>query len=504
MATLNLLAEPVVPCFVAGKILATSKTYPLVDPHSGQHLYDVSAASVQDALSAVEAASAALPAWKATSLMDRRAIFLRAATILRERTAELAELEFRETTSSGGWSGFEMGLALEVIEELAAASTALRGEIAPSHAGQRAYLTRVPYGVVFAMAPWNAPMTLGTRSVANPIMAGNTCVLKTSEFSPKVHTSIAQIFLEAGLPAGVLNVVHVDPKDAPAVAEAVIAHPAVRKVNFTGSTRVGRIIAEMCGRHLKPSTLELGGAAPFVVLADADLDFAANAALFGGFFHSGQVCMSTNTVIVHESVAESFCQRLQAHLPTMKAEANSPALRGVFSTTSAQRLDTLVDDALDKGAKILTGTRHVENNLVQPLVLTGINKDMRIFHEEIFGPIITVVTFKTDEEAIATANATEYGLAAAVYGKDTSNAYKIASQIEAGMVHINGATIHDAQQMPHGGVKSSGWGRFNGLEGSPFCLPCRSPPISDISCSGLKEFTQIKTITINDPHKFPV
>lgn len=482
---LDLLAEAVAPCYIDGKPVHTAATYALNDPHTGSELYRVSAARVQDALVAVDAAARALPAWRNTSPMERRAIFQRAADLLRERTAAQAALEFAETTSSRGWAAFEMGLAHEVIEELASASTALRGEIAPSHSGQRAYLTRVPYGVVFGMAPWNAPMTLGTRAAANPIMAGNTCVLKTSEFSPKVHLSIAQIFHEAGLPPGVLNVIHVDPKDAPEVVDAVIAHPAVRKVNFTGSTKIGRIVAEMCGRHLKPSTLELGGAAPLIILPDADVAAASNAVLFGGFFHSGQVCMSTNTVIVHESVAEDFCARLIAHLPKMTAAADSPSLRGVFSTSSAQRLKDLIADAVAKGAKILAGTFAVVHNVVQPLVLYGVTREMQIFWEEIFGPIIAVTTFRTEEEAIGIANATEYGLAAAVYTRDTARGYKIAAQIECGMVHVNGATIHDPQQMPHGGMKGSGWGRFNGIE-------------------GLREFTQVKTITINDPHEFPV
>jgi len=482
---LNLLTETVVPCVINNQVVHSQATYDLRDPHTSEVLYKVSAASPEIAAQAVKAAEDALPAWKATPATERRKIFIKAAELLKTRSAELAVLEAKETTSAPGWSGFDVGLAADVLEELAAASTALRGEIAPSPPGQRAYILREPFGVVFAIAPWNAPYTLGFRAVANPIMAGNTCVLKTSEFSPKVHTVIAQIFIEAGLPAGVLNIIHVDPKDAPKLVEQVIVHRAIGKVNFTGSTRVGAIIAETCGRNLKPVTLELGGAAPFIVLADADLEYAANAALFGGFFHSGQICMSTNSVIVHESVASEFTSHLNAHLPQLNAAADSNVLRGLFTTSSAQRVNGLVEDAIGKGAKVAAGNHGVDKNVVQPIVLEGVTSDMRIYSEEIFGPVFNVIQFKDEQEAVRIANSTEYGLAAAIYSKDTSRAYSLATQIHAGMVHVNGATVHDNQTMPHGGFKKSGWGRFNGLD-------------------GLKEFSQSKVITINELHKFPI
>ncbi|KAH7106032.1 aldehyde dehydrogenase [Auriculariales sp. MPI-PUGE-AT-0066] len=483
----SLLSLDPVPNFVDDKPVQTQGKFSLKDPHTGVHLYDVAATKVPDAIAAVEAAARALPSWRATSPVERRNIFLRAAEIIRKRKNELAAIEARETTSTPVWAAFDTGLALDALEELAGvATTALRSEIAPSSPGQHGYITRVPFGVVFAMAPWNAPWVLGTRAAANPIMAGNTCVLKTNEYSPKVHLTIAQIFHEAGLPAGVLNVIHVDPKDAAEVTEAVIAHPAVRKVNFTGSTRVGRIVASVCGQNLKPCCLELGGSAPLIVLEDADLDLVSSSVILGGFLHSGQICMSTNTVIVHQSLAEELGQRLKAHFdqPHVKAAPDSPHLRGLFNEASARRLHDWVSTALQEGANIVAGSLRVEGNVLQPLVLNNVTKNMQIYGEELFGPVVIMMTFNSDAEALELANGTVYGLSAAVYGRDQARAYNVASQVDAGMVHVNGSTVHDRHQLPHGGTKNSGWGRFNGLE-------------------GVREFTQIKVLTVNEPKHHP-
>ncbi|KAH7106031.1 aldehyde dehydrogenase [Auriculariales sp. MPI-PUGE-AT-0066] len=483
----SLLSLNPVPNFVDDKPVDTKGTFVLKDPHTGVYLYDVSASKVADAMAPVEAAARALPAWRATSLMERRNIFLRAAEIFRKRKEELVAIEVCETTSAPMHAGLNHGLALEVLEELAGVATTIRDEIAPHTPNQSAYITRVPFGVVFAMAPWNAPWVLGMRAVANPIMAGNTCVFKTSEHSPKSHLAIAQIFREAGLPAGVLNVIHVDTKDAAEVVEAVIAHPAVRKVNFTGSTRVGRIVASVCGQNLKPCCLELGGSAPLIVLNDADLDLVVNSVIFGGFLHSGQICMSTNTVIVHQSLAEELGQRLKAHFdqPHVKAAPDSPNLRGLFNEASARRLHDWVSTALQEGANIVAGSLHVEGNVFQPLVLNNVTKNMQIYGEELFGPVVIIMTFNSDAEALELANGTMYGLSAAVYGQDQARAYSVASLVDAGQVHVNGSTIHDRQQLPHNGTKNSGWGTFNGLD-------------------GIREFTQIKVLTINEPTHYPI
>ncbi|BGP57463.1 hypothetical protein JCM8202_002020 [Rhodotorula sphaerocarpa] len=488
MSSSGLLEIKPVPCYVDGKPFTGSGKFDVRDPHNADSvLHSVSTITPDDVPKVMAVARAAGKTWKKVSVTERRNIFLKAAKILRDRTPEFAGVEFHETTSSQMWAGFEMGLAADSIEETAATATlALRGEIATTDVHQRAYIERCPYGVVLGIAPWNAPVTLAQRSVLQPIMAGNAAILKTSEMSPRTHMIIAEIMHEAGLPPGVLSVVHVDPKDAPKVTEALIADPAVGKVNFTGSTRVGSIVAQLCGKYIKPVVLELGGKAPAIVCQDANLELAAEAIKFGGLFHSGQICMATQTAIVHESVADRFLSLLTSKYPTASAKspADGSALRGLFTQASAERVRDVVQDALGKGAEIIAGENRAEGNVMQPVLLKGVKDGMRVYREEMFAPVFSVLTYTTDEEAIKYANDHDYGLAASVFTQHVDRGYALAREIDSGMVHINGATVHDAATMPHGGWKSSGYGRFNGIE-------------------GIREFTQTKTITVNEPHPYP-
>ncbi|BGP19142.1 hypothetical protein JCM10213v2_007229 [Rhodosporidiobolus nylandii] len=473
MPSALLTPSPLLPCYLAGKPFHGSSQFDVKDPHDPSRvIHSVSSITVADVEKVVSVAEAAGKKWKTSSVVARRNIFLRAAALLRERTAEYAKIEFEETTSSAMWSGFEMGLAADSIEEVAGVATAaLRGEIASTEAHQRAYIERCPYGVVLGMAPWNAPMTLGQRACLQPIMAGNAAILKTSEMSPRVHMIIADIMHEAGLPEGVLSVVHVAPQDAPAVTEALIAHKAVGKVK------------QLCGKHLKPVILELGGKAPAIVCEDADLEHAANAIKFGGLFHSGQICMATQTAIVHESVVDKFTELLSANYPrASKSTEDGAALRGLFTEVSAKRVDEAIADATSKGAQIVAGEHRVEGNVVQPVLLKGVTDQMRIYKEEMFAPVFSILTWTDEEKALFYANDHDYGLAASIFTADEARGVRLARGIDAGMVHINGATVHDSAQMPHGGWKASGHGRFNGVE-------------------GIREFTQIKVITLNPPHK---
>ncbi|GAA5837311.1 hypothetical protein JCM11251_004963 [Rhodosporidiobolus azoricus] len=474
-----------IPCYLSGKPYTASSSYEVKDPHNPDKvLHTVSSITAQDVDKVVEVAAQAAKSWKRSSVTERRAIFLKAAQIFRDRQQQYAKVEAGETTSTFGWGCFDAQLAIESIEEVAAAaSNALRGEIATTDSHQRAYLERVPYGVVLGMAPWNAPLTLGQRACLQPIMAGNTAILKTSEMSPRTHMIIAEIMHEAGLPEGVLSVVHVNPKDAAEVTEAFIKHNAIRKVNFTGSTRVGSIVGELCGKYLKPVVLELGGKAPAIVCEDANLEHAANAIKFGGLFHSGQICMATQTAIVHESVVEKFSSLLTAQWPraSSKHEEDGAALRGLFTQGSAKRVGEAIEDAISKGAEVAAGSPKVEGNVVQPVLLKGVTEEMRIYREEMFAPVFSLLTFKEDEKAIFYANDHEYGLSAAVFTENIDRGLRIAREIDSGGVHINGATVHDHGQVPHGGMKSSGYGRFNGGE-------------------GIREFTQIKSITVNATH----
>ncbi|CAE6449937.1 unnamed protein product [Rhizoctonia solani] len=473
-ASIDVLSNPLsaaqVPCIINGKPYVTSKTYSRNDPHTGKHLFDVTAVTEDDA------------PWKATSPIERRKIFQNAARIIETRKDDIVKLATYETTHSVAWTHVDMTLAIAALEELASAITQLTAEVVRPAPGQEGYVFREPFGVVLGIAPWNAALTLGFRSVSNAIIGGNTAILKSSEHSPRIHNAVAQIFAEAGLPAGVLNVVHVDPRDAPKVVESMVAHPAIRKVNFTGSTPVGAKIAEMCGRHLKPSVMELGGAAPFIVLEDADIEHAVNNAIHASFTHSGQICMSANVLLLHDSIADEFLNNMKGRV--LKAgQSPESAYRGFFTAQSADRVRSLINDAVAQGASLVTGSTG-SGNIIQPTILDNTPESARIVTDEIFGPAVCVIRFRDEEDAVRIANDREFGLSAAVFSTDLGRAFAIARRIESGGVHINDSTIHDYPTLPHGGWKKSGWGRFNGLE-------------------GIKEFTQLKVITVNELHKFP-
>jgi acyl-CoA reductase-like NAD-dependent aldehyde dehydrogenase len=327
--------------------------------------------------------------------------------------------------------------------------------------------------VVLGIAPWSAPVILGVRAVVLPLACGNTVVLKASEICPQTQSLIGTIFQEAGLPPGVINVVTNAPEDAPAIVAALIAEKAVRRVNFTGSTRVGRIVAELSAKHLKPALLELGGKAPLIILDDADLDEAVKAAAFGAFFNQGQICMSTERIIVVDKVADAFVEKFAA-----KAA-------GLIAGDPREGKRSLVEDALAKGATRAAGGPG-EGVLLPATVIDRVTPDMRIYSEESFGPVVAVIRVADEEAAIAAANDSEYGLSASVFSTNIPRALGVAKRIESGMCHINGPTVHDEAQMPFGGVKSSGYGRFGGQ-------------------AGIAEFTELRWITIETkPGHFPI
>jgi benzaldehyde dehydrogenase (NAD) len=464
-------------------------TFERRNPLDGTVATRAPAASPADAVLAVEAAAEAFRSWCDTGPGERRALLLKAADRLEAKTPQFVEAVLAETGATGMWAGFNVFLATGMIREAAGMTTQISGEVIPSDVpGSLAMGVRQPAGVVLGIAPWNAPVILGVRAIATPLACGNTVVLKGSENCPRTHQLIVEAFQEAGFPPGVVNYVTNAPADAAAVVEAMVAHPAVRRVNFTGSTRVGRLVAATCAKYLKPVVLELGGKAPLLVLDDADLDDAVNGAAFGCFANSGQICMSTERIVVDRKVADEFVRKFAekaASLPLGDPRKPDPVVLGsVIGMSTVEHCNALIDDALAKGAKLVCGGK-AENTLMRATLLDHVTPAMRIYHEETFGPVKAIVRVKDTEEAIACANDNAYGLSAAVFGRDLARAFNVARRIDSGICHVNAPTVHDEAQMPFGGVKGSGLGRFGGK-------------------AGIAEFTELRWITLQTtPRHYP-
>ena len=459
---------------------ADGATFERLNPLDGSLATTAPAASAADARAAADAAARAFPAWAAMGPGERRKRLMKAAVALEAQGEAIAQAMARETGASGLWAGFNVHLAADMLLEAAALTTQVSGELIPSDLpGSLAMAVRQPAGVVLGIAPWNAPVILGVRAIAVPLAMGNTVVLKGSELCPATHGLIIQALQEAGLPPGVVNFVTNAPADAATVVEALIAHPAVKRVNFTGSTHVGKIIAATCARYLKPSVLELGGKAPLLVLDDADLDAAVDGAIFGAFANSGQICMSTERIVVDESVADDFVARFAARaaaLPLGDPRLGPTVLGSVVGQATVDRCNALIDDALAQGATLVCGGR-ADSTLMPATVLDHVTPAMRLYSEESFGPVKGVVRVAGEDAAVACANDNPFGLSAAVFTRDTARGWRVAQRIESGICHINGPTVHDEAQMPFGGVKGSGWGRFGGR-------------------AGIEAFTELRWITL--------
>ncbi|RQR96297.1 MULTISPECIES: aldehyde dehydrogenase [unclassified Burkholderia] len=463
-------------------------TFERRNPLDGTVASTAPAATVADAQAAVHAAAAAFPAWSAMGPGERRALLNRAADALEEKRDAFALAMATETGASRLWADFNVKLAADGLREAAAMITQISGEVIPSDVpGNLALGVRQAAGVVLGIAPWNAPVILGVRAIALPLACGNTVVLKGSEICPATHGLIIEALQDAGLPRGVVNFVTNAPANAGAIVEALIAEPAVRRVNFTGSTRVGRIIATQCAKYLKPSVLELGGKAPFLVLHDADIDAAVQGAAFGAFANSGQICMSTERIVVDTNIADEFVARLAEKaksLPLGDPRKGPAVLGSVVDMATVRKCNDLIDDALAKGATLVCGGKS-ETTLMPATLLDHVTADMRIYREESFGPVKAIVRVEGDEAAIACANDNEYGLSAAVFSRDVARALTVAKRIESGLCHVNGPTVHDEAQMPFGGMKSSGFGHFGGK-------------------AGIAEFTDLRWITVQTtPRHYP-
>lgn len=464
-------------------------TFERRNPLDGTVATRAAAATAADAVLACEAAAESFKAWSDTGPSTRRALLLKAADALEAKTPAFIEAVAAETGATAMWAGFNVMLAAGMLREAAALTTQVAGEVIPSDVpGSLALAVRQPAGVVLGIAPWNAPVILGVRAIATPLACGNTVILKGSENCPRTHGLIIEALQDAGFPPGVVNYLTNAPADAGAVVEAMVAHPSVRRVNFTGSTKVGKIIAQTCAKYLKPAVLELGGKAPLLVLDDADLDDAVDGAAFGCFANSGQICMSTERIIVDEKVADAFVKKFGDKvraLPLGDPRKPEPVVLGsVIGMATVNHCNALIDDALAKGARLVCGGK-AESTLMPATVLDYVTPAMRIYREETFGPVKCVVRVKDTAEAIACANDNDYGLSAAVFGQDIARAFNVARKIDSGICHVNGPTVHDEAQMPFGGVKGSGIGRFGGR-------------------AGVAEFTELRWITVQTkPRQYP-
>jgi len=434
-----------------------------LNPVNGTIASRVPAMTPAEARAMVNRAALAFLPWSQQPGSERGAILRRAATLMQQEAPRFGRLMQDEIGATPAWQRFNVRQAVWQLQVAADLAETLVTEPAPDLSG-RHFICREPVGVCLGIAPWNAPLALGVRAIATALACGNSVVLKASEICAGTQLLIAEVLAQAGLPQGVLNVVTHSPDQAEEVARILIAHEAVRRVNFTGSSRVGRFVAGVAAQHLKRCLLELSGKAPLVVLADADFEAAADAAIYGAFLNQGQVCMSTDRVILPEDIADHFADLLvdrAARLHAGHAGEGAPTLGPVVSEAMAQRQQDLVEDACAKGARLLCGGNR-RGSFVEATVLDHVDPGMRVYHEECFGPLLAICRAGSEEEAISLANDCSFGLSAAVWSRDVPRAMQLARRIEAGICHINAPTVIDRPDMPVGGIKDSGYGRFGG------------------------------------------
>jgi len=443
-------------------------TFPVYNPSTGEVWAQVADASRSDAAAAVAAAAAAQPAWAALPHSERARLLSKVADVLAARAKELQEVLVDEGGSWIGKAMFETGYSTGVYRAAAAAAYQVTGEILPSDHGKLSLVVREPLGVVSVISPWNFPMILSSRGFATALAVGNAVVLKPSEETPVAGgLLIAELLEEAGIPKGVFNVVTCSRNHVAEVGDELIANPAVRGVSFTGSTAVGTQVAARAGGLLKKCCVELGGKDALIVLDDADVEHAVNAATFGSFMHQGQICMSVERVIVHEAIAKEFIDKFVANTKKLKVGNPREMANCIGPIINQKQLDKIrdqVDDAVAKGAKILCGGKNT-GLFFEPTILTNVTRDMKIMRDETFGPVAPVITVRSVDEAIEVANDSEYGLSAGIITRNEERGLAIARRLNTGMAHINDSSVNDEPHVPFGGVRWSGLGRHGGRQG---------------------------------------
>ncbi|THH32023.1 hypothetical protein EUX98_g2168 [Antrodiella citrinella] len=444
------------------------KSFEVYNPYSGQVVGHAASATSQDCKDAIESAGKAFVTWEHTTFDQRRDIFLKAADLLEtdQYKEKIVKSIQEETAASDVMLPFNIQVAASMLRYAAGSVGQLKGETFPSAIpGGFAMTQRKAMGVIFSISPWNAPVLLAIRAVATPIICGNTVVLKSSEKSPRTQSIVAELLLEAGLPSGVLNYISMDRQDASVLTSEIIAHPLVRKINFTGSDRVGKIIAAEAAKYLKPCVFELGGKAPVLVLDDADIEQAARAIVYSAVMHSGQICMSTERVIVQRKASETLIPAITQLMSSLKAgdaRSNPAHLSALFTEASAANVIAMIDEAVADGATVMVGDQKRAGAVVQPHVLMNVKPGMRMWDKESFGPVLVIAVADTIDELVELTNTSEYSLSAGLWSRDLHTALNVAGRIRAGCTSINGPSIHNEYLKDLGGLGgATGYGHFD-------------------------------------------
>ncbi|KAK0192054.1 Aldehyde/histidinol dehydrogenase [Armillaria mellea] len=480
------------PLFINGQKVPSSDniTFDVVNPYSHTVVGRAASATSVDCLAAIDAAHAAFKTWEHSPLQQRKDVLVKAADILStDRYKQLIlQVMKEETATPVDFCMFNWGSSQQFLRDIAKPGDLLGDERTASDRvpGAEVLVQRRAMGVIFGIAPWNAPIILTLRAIAVPILCGNTVVLKSSELSPRSQFIVAELFQEAGLPAGVLNLVSVSREDSPGLTAEIIAHPLVRKINFTGSDRIGRIIAGEAAKYLKPCVFELGGKAPAIVLDDADIDAAAKGIVSGALVYSGQVCMSTSRVLVQRGISDTLTEKICGLCKSLKAgdpyTDPTAKLSALFSEPSAENVLSMFREAIGEGAQVLVGDVTRDGSVIQPHVFTGVKPGTRLWEREAFGPELSITTFDTIDEAIELANMSDYSLSSSIWTSDSGAAEKLAPQIRTGYANINGSTLHSESFLGLIGLGgSSGYGRFN-----------------------IEDFTDRRVIVFHPPRQYPL
>ncbi|WP_414675631.1 NAD-dependent succinate-semialdehyde dehydrogenase [Methyloceanibacter sp.] len=453
---------------IDGEWVTSPKTFTVTDPATGAEIARVPDLGAKEAARAVDAASRAFPAWSAKTAKERAAILKRWFDLVTAETESLAQLMTAEQGKPLAEARAEVGYGASFVEWFAEEGKRAYGHTIPTTAASKRYITiKQPIGVCAAIAPWNFPIAMITRKVAPALAAGCTVVVKPAAETPLSALAVAKLGMDAGLPPGVLNIVTTT--DAPAVGKVWCDDPRVRKLSFTGSTEVGKILYRQCAGTVKKLTLELGGNAPLLVFDDADLDQAVAGAMASKYRNAGQTCVCANRILVQSGIYDRFAGALVEAVKKLSVGPGSePGINiGPLITSEAvAKVETLVDDAVKKGAKVLTGGSVDKAGplFYRPSVVGDVRPDMEIVREEIFGPVAALVRFDTEEEAVRIANDTPFGLAAYLFSENLARAWRVAEKLDAGMVGVNEG-IFSNEVVPFGGVKESGLGREGAAEG---------------------------------------